>query len=72
VEVEQVAIETMEQLAAQQESNFKNLNGLTKTYQTQAKDYLLFQSRIMKSLRWRAQSIQNRLEEEITLVTYAP
>ncbi|KAL1595275.1 hypothetical protein SLS60_009965 [Paraconiothyrium brasiliense] len=70
VEVEQVAIETMEQLVGRQESNFKNLNGLTKTYEMQAKEYLLFQLQMMKSLRWRAQSTQDRLEEEITLVAY--
>ncbi|KAF2831831.1 hypothetical protein CC86DRAFT_400620 [Ophiobolus disseminans] len=67
VEVEQVAIETIEQLLSRQESNFKYLDSLTETYQMQAREYLLFQLQMMKSLRWRAQSTQARLEEEITL-----
>ncbi|XP_014553122.1 hypothetical protein COCVIDRAFT_108561 [Bipolaris victoriae FI3] len=67
IEVEQVAIETMEQLLNLQESNFKHLNKLTKTYTVQASEYLAFQLQAMKSLRWRAQSTHDRLEEEINL-----
>lgn len=69
IEVEQVAIETMEQLLSQQESNFDSIDGLTKTYQVQAKEYLAFQLQVLKSLRWRAQSTHDRLGEEINLVT---
>ncbi|KAI9809041.1 MAG: hypothetical protein M1825_002330 [Sarcosagium campestre] len=68
VEVEQVAIETIEQLVSRQESHFKDLpESLTKTYRIQAREYLMFQLQTMKSLRCRAQSTHNRLEEEITL-----
>lgn len=58
----------MEQLLSLQESNFKCLNKLTKTYTVQAMEYLAFQLQAMKSLRWRAQSTHDRLEEEINLV----
>ncbi|EUC40135.1 hypothetical protein COCMIDRAFT_9931 [Bipolaris oryzae ATCC 44560] len=67
IEVEQVAIETMEQLLSLQDSNFKFLDELNKTYTVQAREYLLFQLQTMKSLRWRAQSTHDRLEEEINL-----
>lgn len=60
----------MEQLLNLQESNFKHLNKLTKTYTVQAREYLAFQLQVMKSLRWRAQSTHDRLEEEINLVTW--
>ena len=69
IEVEQVAIETIEQLLNQQETNFKSLDRLTKTYVVQAKEYLAFQLQVMKGLRWRAQSTHDRLGEEINLVT---
>jgi hypothetical protein len=69
VEVEAVAIETMERLMARQEMNFKILpNTVTKTYQSQAKEYLEFQLHIMKSLKWRAQASTERLDGEINLV----
>lgn len=69
MEVEKVTIETMEQLVSQQERNFRLLpHGLTKTYQIQAKEYLAFQLQMMKSLKWRAQATQERLQGEITLV----
>ncbi|KAH7559372.1 hypothetical protein BM1_04309 [Bipolaris maydis] len=66
-DVELVAIETMEQLLSLQESNFKFLDKLTKTYMVQAREYLAFQLQAMKSLRWRGQSTHDRLEEEINL-----
>jgi hypothetical protein len=68
VEVEQVAIETIEQLLSLQENSFKWVDNLTETYQVQAKEYLMFQLQVMKSLRWRAQSTHDRLAEEINLV----
>ena len=73
MEVEQVAIETIEQLISRQESNFNDLpESLTKTYRTQAREFLMFQLQTMKSLRLRAQSTHDRMEEEITLVPSPP
>ena len=68
MEVETVAIEIMERLLAQQESNFKVLKGLSKDYQNQEKEYLAFQLQMMKSLKARAQATHDRLEGEINLV----
>jgi hypothetical protein len=50
MEVEAVAIETMECLVARQKTNLKLLpSTITKTYQDQEKEYLEFQTQIMKS-----------------------
>jgi hypothetical protein len=69
-EVETVAIETLERLLAQQESNFEALpSGLSKNYQSQAKEKLAFQLQIMKGLRARAGAAQERLMAEINLVS---
>ena len=70
MEVETVAIEVMERLLARQESNFKVLNGLSKNYQNQAKEYLAFQLQVMKNLRARAQATHERLRGEINLVSH--
>ncbi|KAK4233121.1 hypothetical protein C8A03DRAFT_48234 [Achaetomium macrosporum] len=68
VEVEAVAIETMECLVARQETNFKLLpSTVTMTYQNQAKEHLEFQLQIMKSLKWRARASGERLDSEINL-----
>jgi hypothetical protein len=72
-EVETVAIETLECLLAQQKSNFEALpsgsDGLSKDYQSQAKEHLAFQLQIMKSLRARVGATQERLMAEINLVS---
>ncbi|KOS17284.1 hypothetical protein ESCO_006517 [Escovopsis weberi] len=68
MEVEQVAIETMDKILAQQESNFKELQeGLSKTYRIRAREYLAFQLQLMRSLKWRTNSTIDRLGEEQTL-----
>jgi hypothetical protein len=73
VEVETVAIETMQRLLARQEINFEvlplDLNSLSKDYKNQAKEYLAFQLQMMKSLRDRAQATHDRLRGEINLVS---
>lgn len=70
MEAKQVAIETIEQLVRQQESNFENLQGLSRTYQAQSNEYRGFQLQIMKSLRWRMQSPRDGLEEQINFAAY--
>ncbi len=73
VEVEQVTIETLEQLAKRQETNFALLSHtLSQQYSSRANEYLSFQCQMMRSLRWRAEATQRRLETEITLVTRPP
>ncbi|KFY18199.1 hypothetical protein V492_00080 [Pseudogymnoascus sp. VKM F-4246] len=68
VEVETVAIETIERMATQQNVNFGLLQtGLDKTYQIQAGEYMAFQLQMMKSLRSRAQATLDRLNGEVTL-----
>ncbi|KFY34265.1 hypothetical protein V494_06920 [Pseudogymnoascus sp. VKM F-4513 (FW-928)] len=68
VEVETVAIETIERMAEQQNVNFGLLQtGLDKTYQIQAGEYMAFQLQMMRSLRSRAQATLDRLNGEVTL-----
>ncbi|KAI1409011.1 hypothetical protein F5Y13DRAFT_182368 [Hypoxylon sp. FL1857] len=68
VEVESVAVETLQRLASQQQINFTRLPGnIPETYQIQAQEYLAFQLQMMKSLRWRAQASSERLDGEIHL-----
>ncbi|KFY89625.1 hypothetical protein V498_06370, partial [Pseudogymnoascus sp. VKM F-4517 (FW-2822)] len=68
VEIETVAIETMERVTLQQSVNFDLLRtGLDKTYQIQAGEYMAFQLQMMKSLRSRAQATLDRLNGEVTL-----
>ncbi|KAH9209909.1 hypothetical protein DL95DRAFT_413483 [Leptodontidium sp. 2 PMI_412] len=68
VEVENVAIETMEHLVRRQESNFTLLSKvLLQKDRDQAKEYLAFQLQMMKSLKWRAQASHDRLQGEINL-----
>lgn len=70
MEVENVAIETMEHLVRRQESNFTLLSKvLLQKDRDQAKEYLAFQLQMMKSLKWRAQASHDRLQGEINLVT---
>lgn len=71
VEVEAVTIETMENLLHRQKTTYENLRSiLDESYQEQAREYLSFQLQVMKSLRWRSLSIQERLDAEITLVNW--
>ncbi|KFY98364.1 hypothetical protein V500_01729 [Pseudogymnoascus sp. VKM F-4518 (FW-2643)] len=68
VEIETVAIETMERMITQQNVNFDLLRtGIDKTYQIQAGEYMAFQLQMMKSIRSRAQATLNRLNGEVTL-----
>ncbi|KAF2176651.1 hypothetical protein K469DRAFT_645505 [Zopfia rhizophila CBS 207.26] len=68
VEVEAVAIETIENLFHRQKTTYESLSTpLDKTYQEQAREYLSFQLQMMKSLKWRSLSNQERLNAEITL-----
>ncbi|KAI0149820.1 hypothetical protein F4776DRAFT_603320 [Hypoxylon sp. NC0597] len=68
VEVESVAVETLQCLAYQQQKNFTRLPGnIPETYQIQAEEYLTFQLQIIKSLRRRAQATSERLDGEIHL-----
>ena len=70
VEIETVAIETMERMIIQQNVNFELLwTGSDKTYQIQAREYMSFQLQMMKSLRSRAQATLDRLNGEVTLVS---
>lgn len=70
VEIETVAIETIERVTLQQSVNFDLLrSGLDKTYQIQAGEYMAFQLQMMKSLRSRAQATLDRLNGEVTLVS---
>jgi hypothetical protein len=71
VESEAVAIETMERMIMQQNVNFELLPPRPdKTYQIQAKEYMAFQLQMMKSLRSRAQATLDRLNGEVTLVSW--
>lgn len=72
MEVQQVTIESLEQLVQLQQQCFENRTGLTKSYKVQATEYLAFQLQAFKSLRWRAQSTHERLGEEINLVWTLP
>ncbi len=68
-EVENVAVQTMTQLASVQETTYKLLPpGLTNTYQHQAKEYMLFQLQMMRSLKLRTEASHQRLQGEINLV----
>ncbi|KFZ19987.1 hypothetical protein V501_00367 [Pseudogymnoascus sp. VKM F-4519 (FW-2642)] len=68
VEIETVAIETMERMIIQQNVNYELLRtGLDKTYQIQAGEYMAFQLQMMKSLRSRAQATLDRLNGEVAL-----
>jgi Mg2+ and Co2+ transporter CorA len=59
----------MKQLANVQEACFKLLPpGLTNTYQHQAKEYMLFQLQMMRSLKLRTEASHQRLQGEINLV----
>ena len=70
VEVETVAIETIEDMITQQNVNFELLRTrLNKAYQIQAKEYMAFQLQMMKCLRSRAQATLDRLNGEVTLVS---
>ncbi|KAI1137157.1 hypothetical protein F5Y05DRAFT_80200 [Hypoxylon sp. FL0543] len=68
VEVESVAVETMQCLVSQQQLNFTRLPpGIPESYQIQEKEYLAFQVQMMKNLRLRTQASSERLESEIHL-----
>jgi len=68
VEVQNVAIETLERLASLQDSYATMLNTtLTKTYRRQSKEWLQFQVQMMKSMTLRAQASYGRLQGEISL-----
>lgn len=73
VEVEAVAIETIQLLVARQEKNFslmpKDQSGVGANYSNQAQEYLKFQLQLLVSLKWRAQASRDRLKGEITLVS---
>ena len=70
VEVETVAIETMERMISQQNVNFELLRTeIDKKYQIQAGEYMAFQLQMMKSLKSRAQATLDRLNGEVTLVS---
>jgi len=69
VEVENVAVETLQQLASMQDACFRLLPGrLSSTYQYQAKEYMTFQLQMMRSLKSRTEASHQRLQGEINLV----
>jgi Mg2+ and Co2+ transporter CorA len=71
VESETVAIETMERMIMQQNVNFELLRSrFDTTYPIQSKEYMEFQLQMMKSLRSRAQATLDRLNGEVTLVSW--
>jgi sporulation-control protein spo0M len=44
---------------------------LGETYKEQAKEYMSFQTQLVKSLKYRSESNQKRLKDEIELVFYS-
>jgi hypothetical protein len=64
-----VTAETMEGIRRQQEAIYRSLpSGLPETYREQAQEYTRFQLQMVKSLKLRAGSNHERLQNEIKLV----
>jgi len=68
-EILSVTIETMEEMQRHQMAIRGSLPAdLGKTYQEQAKEYMSFQLQLLKSLKLRSDSNQERLKNEVNLV----
>lgn len=85
VEVEAVAVETVAHIARQQKDTFTLLtpqaapggatpsggagSGITGEYKIRAEECLAFQEQLVRSVWYRAQATQQRLGDEVTLVS---